>query len=176
MTAWPGLKTWALLDAGLFGDLNTYVRDALDNLYNAPSVLLSRATAFPVASGAGGIDVAWTTEPSDPYGFHAANATQIIVPAGLDGLYVVFACWEMNAPAANSTSATLLINANGYAIADDLSPYPASFGPTLAAATIWPLAAGDVLTANVNHGSAASQNVNVGAAYSPHFGAVWVAP
>jgi hypothetical protein len=174
VTAWPGSKTWELLDEGLAADLNTYVRDALDNLYNAPLVRLSRATTFSVPSSAI-TSVPWTTELEDAYAFHAANSANIVVPSGLDGLYAMATGVELPT-STDGAEPALLLQVNGYPIGVDDQVYPATgTGPTFNVATVYPLAAGDVVTVAVFQDSATAKNVQV-STYGPFFGMVWVAP
>lgn len=184
MTAWPGSKTSAYKGEGRHDDVNTYIRDALDNLYNAPCCVLSRTSQQSLANGFAINAIAWTTEVEDAYGFHAANATDMIVPAGLDGLYVIFAICEV-ALSGNGDDLEMDIFLNdpieagtppAYGIAGDTGQYPSAVAVELACSTLWPLAAGDRLTVEIYHNASSAKNLLVTSDYSPRFGLVRVAP
>lgn len=175
MTAWPGSKSLHVRDDALYTDLNTYVRDALDAEYNAPFVTVKR-TATQSIPASTPTYVVWTDEVEDAYGFHAASSTDLVVPAGCAGLYVVSYCVEIAAGASAVEYSSFLVVNDDYAFtAEDASPGVGG-DSAFSACTVWPLAVGDAVAVDVFQDHTAARNLLVSSDYSPRFQMCWVAP
>lgn len=174
MTAWPGAKTLHVTDEALHTDFNTFVRDALDNLYNAPQVQVKRVANQSITQNTG-TNVIWTDEIEDPYGFHAVNAENLVVPAGMAGLYVIGYCLEVQASATASEYHSWLTVNDDFSIAEDETPGTGD-DSAMTVCTVWPLAAGDFVNVQVLHDHSAARNLLAVADYSPRLAMVWVAP
>lgn len=62
--------------------------DKIDATAKPPFVALRRAATQSIPSGAP-TSIIWDTEDEDPLGFHAAASTNIVIPAGQAGVYLI---------------------------------------------------------------------------------------
>lgn len=107
--------------------------------------------------------IPWDQEIEDVNGFHAANSTDIVVPAGKAGLYLITSQLSLTA---TNNAVSFFLTAGGTLIAEDrrFGAVAGSFSATSLSA-MFRLAAGDIVQASINQleNNAKSTPDNVGA-------------
>lgn len=114
--------------------------------------------------------LAFNSERFDTNGMHdlVTNNSRLTVPAGGAGLYMVGACVQFVAGTAGALGLRLLLN--GTTVITEFENISAG-AAAIAACTLYALAVGDYLEAQVYDSVAAT--VPAGANYSPEFWAIW---
>jgi len=128
--------------------------EALDpRIKSSPGVVLT-ATGISIGSSAAN-DINWNGEISDPDNWHAANAVDVVVPAGKGGRYTVSATLILNGGLLG-TLAAMSAMINGTTMYS-LPLESAWFGGTLT--FVRTLAAGDTIKFQVYQNSGAARGV-----------------
>lgn len=116
-------------------------------------VSLSRAANLAVTSGLI-VDIPWDTEAADATAFHAANATDLIVPAGQDGVYAISVAWVWASSPNNDVALDIVVRSTTYRFGHQLS----TIGDKVGGSVTVRLAATDHVKASVFQLSGGSIN------------------
>lgn len=129
-----------------------------------PFVSLTRTTLQTLTTGVT-TAIAFNNELNDASGFHAPNSTDLVVPAGMAGLYVIQAQVGFVANAGGNQR-NAIIRVNGAIIAMGvIPPGGASLAPTVGLITR--LAVGDIVTVAAHQNSGGNLDTSTAAGFLP---------
>lgn len=123
------------------------------------------ATAWSVASGAASRTVSFDAETYDSDGFITPASTDVTIPTGLGGLYALSINIQWDTDPGASTWTLLRVNSGGqnYSWRSDTTLFRSGFSTTdffTGVSAVAPLAAGDVVQAQVTQTSGVAININ----------------
>jgi hypothetical protein len=153
------------------GIINTNMDDIDTALHNhdiqiaaaKPFVNLKRTAALTLTTGVNTL-IPWDTETEDTNGFHAVNATDLVVPAGMGGIYSLAGYAAFQGGTINTIRACFASLNNAIIISNNaMTPGLLGLQPCLPIAAIWRLVPGDIINITVSQSSGG--NLNVSSAY-----------
>jgi hypothetical protein len=170
----PASHSYAPAEILTAATLNTYVRQNLSYLGNAPNVSVSHSLAQTTTTGAL-FTLAWNEEVfKNVVGMHSTTVNNSRLIAPVTAKYLVTINFEFPANATGVRSLGVNVNAGLQILAASSATVGGANPTQLTCSRVVALVANDYLTAFAFQTSGGNLNVNTNGAYSPSFTMTWI--